>query len=371
MRILHIAPFNVAGIPHILCQTERKLGFNSRLITLKKHPFLFNEDLCLNLPFITTHGLPFFKKLLRQFHSAHNPPCDKSLPPVRYNPFLQEKLMQFRDLIWEQKYNRFFKTFNIGNFDLYQLDGGSGFYHNARIIDELTKNGKTILCAYYGSDLRVRGIIPEIDALSICNFTFEDDHKDLYPGINVLPKPFDFTNFNYTSTVGRTPVIIGHAPSYRANKGTEYILNVLNELKRSYPIELLLIEHKPYQKALELKSTCCLFIDQISDWGYGLNAVESMAMGIPTFSSLTNYFKKTNQYAPIIEITKDTLKEQLLPFITSPELRQTVGEQSKKWIQQEHDAETVVKKLLETVAKYAPQLSEMIQQTLHNQQLAN
>ena len=63
-KILHIAPFNTANVPFTFVDSERKLGFDSRLITLGKSSFEYNEDICLNLPFLTTPGISLLKRFV-------------------------------------------------------------------------------------------------------------------------------------------------------------------------------------------------------------------------------------------------------------------------------------------------------------------
>lgn len=350
-RILHIAPLNIAGVPYTFLKAERTLGHESRMITLTKHPFNFDEDICLNLPFITTPGLQTLKTLLR-FKSISTNNDVTHIPPVRkYNTF-EKYLFRLRDKVWDRNITDFMNTFDITSFDLYQLDGGCGLYHDSRVIKQLVKQGKTIICTYLGSDLRIRGVIPEINEISSCNFTVEYDHIDLYPGIHHIPFPFDFTNFNFSANVEKTPVIIGHAPSNRSNKSSDYILKILQELQKSFSFRIRLIENLPHQEALIQKSQCSLFIDQISDLGYGINAVESMAMGIPTFSSLMQRFKKLHPDAPIIEVTYNNLKEKLIPFIESSEIRLNVGKVSREWVRKVHDAANVIRTIHGIIANH-------------------
>ena len=81
----------------------------------------------------------------------------------------------------------------------------------------------------------MRGIIPEINGISSCNFTVEYDHIDLYPGICHVPFPLDFSDFHFSAADNeKTPVIIGHAPSKRSNKGSDYILKVLQQLQKFF-----------------------------------------------------------------------------------------------------------------------------------------
>ena len=57
MRILHIAPFNTAGVPMAFVRAERKMGHDSRLITLGPSRQERNEDICLRLEIQGHHKL--------------------------------------------------------------------------------------------------------------------------------------------------------------------------------------------------------------------------------------------------------------------------------------------------------------------------
>ena len=94
--------------------------------------------------------------------------------------------------MWKNKIHKILDEVNVSSFDLYQLDGGSGFFRDSRIIRQLSKSGKPVICMYLGSDLRKRGVFPEINELSLCNFTVEYDHLDLYPEIHHIPLLWNF-----------------------------------------------------------------------------------------------------------------------------------------------------------------------------------
>lgn len=356
LRILHIAPYNTAGVPYTLVEAERSLGCHSRLITLHKHKFEYKEDICLDLPLISFPGSLFLKNLVKSNFSKDN--RQNNLPRLREYSSLEKPLFKLRDRYWGTRIDSFLNDFDIYDFDLYHLDGGVGFYNDSRIIKQVSNRKKTIVAHYFGSDLRTRGVISDINKLSTCNFTVEYDHLDLYPGINLVLLPFNFSEFKYEGEPGKTPVIIGHAPSNRANKGSNIIIDSLKNLQASYSFEMLIIENISHQKALELKSRCNLFIDQISDIGYGINAVESMGMGIPTFSSLAIEFKKRYPESPLIEISAENIKDQIIPFIKSAELRKMHGEKSKQWAMTNHESVKIVRKLQSTIFKYVPALDK-------------
>jgi len=358
MRILHIAPFNTAGVPYTLVKAERSIGHESRLITLARHPFKYPEDICLELPFINTSGLTVLKKILRRNISA--PQERFNIPRFVESSRFEAFLYRLRDSLWSSRIKKLEKILDFDSFDLIIFDGGMSLFRDGRMVDKWRR--EDIVCAslYLGSDLRVRGVFRHIHEACSCNFTVEYDHLDLYPGIHQIPFPFDFTLIHKNNYVGNPPVRIGHAPSVRKQKGTEFILETLKELQDAHNIEIVLIENKPYEEALKLKRTCSLFIDQISSIGYGVNAVESMAMGIPTFSSLTGYFKKKYPGHPFIEIDTGNLREALIPYIEDSEMRIMKGRESREWVTRVHDASTVVRQIHQVIAEKAPELRKKL-----------
>ena len=63
LKILHIAPFNTAGVPITFVRAEQKLGFYSRLVTLGRDRRGYEEDVCLELPFLNSSATRFAKKI--------------------------------------------------------------------------------------------------------------------------------------------------------------------------------------------------------------------------------------------------------------------------------------------------------------------
>jgi len=74
---------------------------------------------------------------------------------------------------------------------------------------------------------------------------------------------------------------IAHSPTNRAVKGSHYIIQALENLKKSHPIEIILIEGMPNKEALEICKQADLVIDQVLVGWYGGFAVEAMRMGKP------------------------------------------------------------------------------------------
>jgi len=345
MKILHIAPFNIAGIPFTLMRAEQQLGLHSRLITLGREEQKREADICLNLPFISVN---YIKKIIypQTTFQDGKKKSYKTIPQVWHPPgAIARKLFTIRDALWEKKVRKFLSTFHVEAFDVFQLDGGLGFLRSGKIIRELKSKNKTIICCYYGSDLRTRGVIPEIDKLSNLNVTFEYDHLKLHPHIYHIPFPFDVSGFQPVEIKTDGRLTIGHAPTNRKAKGTDFILSTLDKLKKRYNFDIVLIENLPYEKAMDKKRECTLFIDQISELGFGINSLEALALGIPVLSSLAEEFKQLYPDHPFIEVNKNNLYDKLGEILNNPGFLKTCSLQCRKWVEHYHKPVNVVRKI--------------------------
>jgi len=135
---------------------------------------------------------------------------------------------------------------------------------------------------------------------------------------------------------------------------------VLKRLQKKIRFDILLIENKSHADTLHLKSQCSLFIDQISDLGFGINSIESLAMGIPTFTSLVPGYKKLYPEAPFIAVDKNNLEYELYRLIDDPEARIKLGKLSYDWVRKHHDMSAVVKQMYRIASRKIPGLQEVI-----------
>lgn len=269
------------------------------------------------------------------------------LPPIWQPNPLEKLLIRFRELVWKPQIKQAFQSYQLDQFDVIQLDGGIGFFRDGSDIIRFKQQGKKIICCYTGSDLRIRGVIAAIDAIADLNITVEYDHLKIYPALHHIFFPFDSQKFKPLPYRDDKALRIGHAPTNRAAKGSDEIIKVVKELELDYPVKLVLIENLPYQQALHRKAECQIFIDQIGELGYGINALESLAMGIPTCSALATGFDKQYPDHPFIVINSQNLKSQLLSVILDKELRIVKAKEGCEWVKKYHNPIKVVQKIHE------------------------
>jgi len=350
LKILHIAPFNYAGVPMNFVKAERNLGHYSRLIVLGGNTQKREGDIFLNLPFIDSPFVRAAKKIFtpkKRRKIVHDITSPEKIPNVwSYANYGEKFLIKYREALWRFKIDFILKKIDFLNFDLYQLDGGLGFYRDSRLIKKLHSMGKMIVVCYTGSDLRTRGVIPEIESISDLIVTVEFDHLKFHNNIRYVPFPFDFSVLPDKKERDDKKIIIGHAPTNREAKGSDVIIHALEKLKTRYKnIEINLIEGMPYKKALERKSMCHIFIDQIGNLGYGINSIESLAMGIVTCSGLAPGFKEAFPDHPFVEIDAENVEEKIEYLVKNKSKLEKMAEYGEKWVRSFHDSVQVVNRI--------------------------
>lgn len=349
MRILHIAPYNTAGVPLALCLAERELGHDSRLVTLGRGDRGYPDDICLNLPFWNPGLLAKAKKLCypkKALVQNNRRALPHRTPPV-WKPanVLAALLINLRDWLALPVVERAIESHRLDSFDYYQLDGGHGFLRNDQHLSRWHRQGKRIACCYLGSDLRRRGVIPGIEAISDCNLTVEWDHLDLHSRISHVFFPFDGSGLGLSRAPDRGPVRIGHSPTNRAAKGSEEVIRSVRRLAQKHPVDLVLIEGLHHRRALEMKATCHIGVDQLGELGYGISALEWLAMGVPVVSSIAGRMKSAGIEHPLVEVSQEDIEHKLEALVVDRELRLRLGNRGREWLKEYHHPQRVIRSI--------------------------
>jgi len=275
---------------------------------------------------------------------------------------------RFRDRLWMGKLTEVWDSHGLADYDIYQLDGGVCFIFGDEVLSRLKGAGKKIVTMYYGSDLRLRGAIPAVEEASDLSLTCEFDHLALYPRLRYLFLPFDSSQCRRireevrpdaarptaVSTLsgeaggvvpGPPRLRICHSPTARQFKGSDVIIDVVRRLERRFDVELVLIENMPHRDALRLKATCDLAIEQVGNragTGYGVNSLETLAMGIPTCTDMTDEYEEFVPDHPFVRVDGRSLESQLVTLIEDEDLRRRKGAEGREWVERRHDPLSVV-----------------------------
>ena len=353
-KILHIAPENFAGVPISFVKMHKQFGDESRLITLHKTKIDFQEDLCLNLP------LPEFKlaKLWRskKVNEIHQ---DTKIAAPFFSPknIFEELYFNWSDGQRKALVDEVIARLNLNEYEIVHYDGGLDFFRNPTQALKWKKEGKKIVCCYYGSDLRSRGLIKELDQISDLNITSEFDHLNLKKNIEYLFYPYDGSDLPEKSNSENDRVRIVHSPTNRKYKGTDLIISVIEKIKKEKQIEFVLLENIHRSEVLKIKSTCDISIDQVGGemggTGYGKAGLETLAMSIPTITNMTSEYEKWLAENPFIVANNfDELYVKLNELIEDKRLRDEYGRKGHEWVKKYHSFESVNKRLKELYRSY-------------------
>jgi len=350
LSILHIAPQNIAGVPFEIVKEERRRGINSLLVTICPHPYGFGEDECLDLPFAAGRTTRFLQRVLGTTPAKSNKRRrDPSEIPPKWNgdKFPANLLFSIRDRIWEPKLRKAGFPERLEEYDIVVLDGGIPLLRSGNWILRWAERGGHLATTYYGTDLRQHGVIPAIDNASGAVFVMEFDHRFLHPRAVWLPFPFDPTVLPRANPPKNGSIRIGHAAAYRPSKGTDTIYNAIREVGKKYSVEPVIIERLPHKETLELKSTCDIFIDQLGELGYGISALESLAMGIPTIVELLPDHEEFIGDHPFVVANSENLPDILAGLVEDDERRKRLSEKGRRWVEEFHNPARAVNIILE------------------------
>jgi hypothetical protein len=146
---------------------------------------------------------------------------------------------------------------------------------------------------------------------------------------------------------------VTHAPNHRMVKGTKYVIDAIELLKESgHLVALKLIENVDNQELQKILATeSDLHVDQLFADGYGLNALESMSLGIPTVSNFQgparDFFDQWSftKECPIIVSSASDLAQTILNLMNQPEELREIGRLSREYVLKYHSYQSFSKNL--------------------------
>lgn len=354
LKILHIAPLNFAGVPYSFYQMHNTVGDYSRIITLHRNDKDFPEDICLDF---TLHKSNLARKWRRRKLEKIEKQFAEKLHYFEPKNVFERFYFSTSDLLRKKIIDSVIEKFNLNDFNIIHYDGGLDFYRNSYQAKKWKNEGKKIICVYYGSDLRTRGLIRDMDEISDLNITSEYDHLSIKPDLEYLFYPYDSSELPERKMIDDGIIRIAHSPTNRKFKGTDLIISVIEKIKKEKRIEFLLLENLPRKKVLEIKSSCDICIDQVGGTmggtGYGKAGLETLAMGIPTITNMTDDYANWLPENPfVVANDSEQLYKKLNELIENKEMRFQISEKGKKWVERYHGFSAVDKNLKTLYEKY-------------------
>lgn len=144
------------------------------------------------------------------------------------------------------------------------------------------------------------------------------------------------------------PVKVLHSPSSRSFKGTEFVVDAIEKLKREgLQVELVLLENVPNDEVKAFMRSADIFAEQFLATGYATNGVEGLASGLPVLANLeheayTRVFRRFGflDECPVLSTTPETMTDNLRALVTDPALRRQLGAASRAFAEKYHSYAT-------------------------------
>lgn len=200
-----------------------------------------------------------------------------------------------------------------------------------------------------------------IDRINLYSDIIYFHNPDLY---QYLPKRAVFLPYCHLNIHNVNPVYtnninykirIGHAPSNRSVKGTRFILEAIDRLKREgFEFEFILIEGLSNNEAFEIYKTLDVFIDQLLIGWYGGVAVELMALGKPVVcyiekSDLSCIPVQMKNEIPIINSSSSEIYKTLKNIMIDNYNIKSIGELSREYVLKWHDQNKIFESILKDI----------------------
>lgn len=324
MRVLHIPE---GGLPMInLCRALRSKGINATACHFYGNRFNFESDVCLNLGNVPKSSRE--KKMKQYLNKA------------------------------------------INQYDIFHFHFGSTFLPDKSDLEILKKAGKKMVVHHRGSDARLLSsakkknpfvrVKPEwteekirdnltklskyVDHAIALDYEIQSYISDYYQNTHVIPHIVDIASLQPNYPKGNKKPLIVHAPTKRQLKGTEFILEAVEQLQNDgTSFDFQLIEGMDHQETMNLIAKADIVIDQLRIGSPGFLSTEAMALGKPIICYIREDL--VDEYPddfPIVNANPDTITDVLSDLINQPAKWKELGVKGRAYVKQYHSATNVV-----------------------------
>jgi len=145
-----------------------------------------------------------------------------------------------------------------------------------------------------------------------------------------------------------TPRLVLHAPTHRGIKGTPYVEKAFEVLRPRFPaVEFRVVDKLDWAALRVAMAECDVFVDQLHMGWYGMVSAEAMACGRPTMAYIRPDFESRLGDGPVVRTSVETLAADLAGLLTDAPRRRQLGERSRAYVEREHDARVVARRLVD------------------------
>lgn len=298
--------------------------------------------------------------VVRRFQAAADKTENLRIRSAHHSEHLYQSMPA--DIVWDRASDRQVRQLAL-EADIIHLNNSWRPWQRLNLRElvngRFRKIEKPLLLHHHGSLFRQdpKGMLSKARQLGAVQAVSTVDLMRASPSLlHWLPTAYDvdwlveFGNEHRRPPDGRIRVV--SAPTNRMWKSTETLEAAVATLQaEGLPIDLLLIENRPWAECMALKATADIYFDQVK-LGYGCNAIEAWGMGIPVIAGADEWTltKMREVYGsaslPFYEATEETVADAIRALMTK-RTRTTYANRGMRHIRTFHDERPALTRLAE------------------------
>lgn len=310
LRILHIG--NTVGVPSIIAKAMNDLGHEAKVLVTWKTDNQFTHD---------------------------------------YENYYSDSRVDFNNIL------KILRTVKLASdFDIVHFHSGINWKRLDFLMLKFLYH-KPLVVHYHGTETRNRTGIAYRNLIDAKIIVSPDLLKWL-PDAFFVPNPI--MQLPYSFDLNKRPTIL-HMPSNRTLKGTDLILQAIEELRREdLDFDFRLVENVSHSEALRQISNAHIIIDQIVDESntgipglFGKTSLEALAMGKVSMCHLSPEMLKYYPECPIInvDVNKEDLMKKIRHYIENLQTTRTIGIKGVAYVQKHHNPVNIAQSILNVYEK--------------------
>lgn len=200
-----------------------------------------------------------------------------------------------------------------------------------------------VACDEDGIEKRLAIIRTYADALIVAGAPL----KSFVPEARYVPKVIEVARYPAADGAPeRARPMVVHAPSKRATKGTQQILDGIAALQeRGLAFDFHLAEGMPHDEFIELYRTADIVVDNLLLGDAEVSALEAMALGKPVITRVRDDVRAAHPDVPVVHADPDSFIEVLADLLADPSRRAALGTRGRAYVEATHDAPVIAKQV--------------------------
>lgn len=167
--------------------------------------------------------------------------------------------------------------------------------------------------------------------------------KDFYERVHFIPSAIRLEDFEVGQHRVAGPLRVVHAPTSRAVKGSDAIIESAVRVCERMGADLVLVEGMSHDQAKQAYEQADVIIDQILAGGYGLVSIEAMALGKAVVCWISDWRRQAYPpELPVVSADRHNLEFVLTGLLSDRERLAEIGNSGRRYVEKYHSVDSVI-----------------------------